>query len=534
MYGQWRKPNIEPTAFGQAMQQSELYDPTTAAVARTFAEEATVGVGTLKADIVAADVTKAERDGSPITEDEYKNSAELYSEGVAWKEGMTRESALVTKEFNDAARKRAQIISDSSTSQAALGFAAGFGAGIFEPKNVVSGLAVGAALGPLAEVGVLGKSLQRAYQMRKTATLGQRAAMGAAEGVVAGVAIEPSSRYSAKILQQDYTMMDSLFNVATSAAFGSLVPVAGAGLKNAAPFMKEKIAKFKGRTMDVVTAEVDLATTQFASGQRVDVGVVEAAEVGSVARKPVADQAGAARDAVKTERGIDILPSEESVKAPEDLTVKSAGVIETSSAINTAQTEWREGLSPRTARDLQEPTSWVLREKDTGKTVMETSNAEAVQKLNTNKYEAVPIIEHLANLNGQTYSKAPDATLKAERVRDAAFGGENLADITARIDEQNAATLAKAQADALDPQNDTLIDYDAIDAADERRAITGVENEAEAEAYFMEAEAEIRQMIDQDILNEADLSEYRSALEELDSRAPVDALETLKLCLTRG
>jgi hypothetical protein len=102
------------------------------------------------------------------------------------------------------------------------------------------------------------------------------------------------------------------------------------------------------------------------------------------------------------------------------------------------------------------------------------------------------------------------------------------------LDTTNAATLAKSQTDALDPTNDTLIDYSAIDAADERRAIMGVENEAEAEIYYEQAEAEIRQMLADDILNEAGLAEYRSALTELESRAPVDALEALKLCFTRG
>lgn len=551
MYGQWRKPNVEPTVFGQAMQQNELYEPKTSAVVGAYVKESTVGVGTLAADSAAADVTRLDRTGTKITEDEYKNNPELYSEGVKWYEGMTSESAAVSKEFNDGVQKRAQLIQDASGGQATLGFIAGFGAGVFEPKNITTGLATAATLGPLAELGVLGGALKRAVQMRKQAiktaseiaepiarkealgaarksSLGFNVKMGAAEGVIGGVAVEPSNRYSAKILQQDYTMMDSLFNVATSAAFGSLVPVAVRGVTAPAPFIKEKMAKFKGRTMDVVAEEVDLATAQFAAGQRVDVSPVEAAEIGIVARKSVAEQVTAVRNAVKAERGIDILPPEEAVTLPPDLTVQTEAVSTPYVA------EWQEGLSPRTIQDLQEPTSWAVREKDTGKTVMETSSADAVQKLNTDKYEAVPIVEHLANLNGQTYSKAADATLKAERVRDAALGGENLEAISSRIDETNAAAFAKSQADAVDPRNDTLIDYDAMDAADERRAIAGVENDVEAEAYYQEAEAEIRQMLADDILNEEDIKEYRKALDALENRKPIDALETLKLCFTRG
>lgn len=43
--------------------------------------------------------------------------------------------------------------------------------------------------------------------------------------------------------------------------------------------------------------------------------------------------------------------------------------------------------------------SWVIREKDGGAVVMETFDKTKVDALNTEKYEAVPIQEHLASLN---------------------------------------------------------------------------------------------------------------------------------------
>lgn len=43
--------------------------------------------------------------------------------------------------------------------------------------------------------------------------------------------------------------------------------------------------------------------------------------------------------------------------------------------------------------------SWVIREKATGKEVMETFDRKKVEALNTEKFEAVPIAEHLASLN---------------------------------------------------------------------------------------------------------------------------------------
>ena len=46
-----------------------------------------------------------------------------------------------------------------------------------------------------------------------------------------------------------------------------------------------------------------------------------------------------------------------------------------------------------------ETASWIIREKATGKIVMETFSAEVIGKINADKYEAVPVLEHLASLN---------------------------------------------------------------------------------------------------------------------------------------
>lgn len=43
--------------------------------------------------------------------------------------------------------------------------------------------------------------------------------------------------------------------------------------------------------------------------------------------------------------------------------------------------------------------SWVIREKATGKVMLETFDRRKVDALNTEKYEAVPIGEYLASLN---------------------------------------------------------------------------------------------------------------------------------------
>ena len=44
--------------------------------------------------------------------------------------------------------------------------------------------------------------------------------------------------------------------------------------------------------------------------------------------------------------------------------------------------------------------SWVIRNKTTGEVLFETFNAKVVAALNTLKYEALPIGQYLASLNG--------------------------------------------------------------------------------------------------------------------------------------
>jgi hypothetical protein len=48
---------------------------------------------------------------------------------------------------------------------------------------------------------------------------------------------------------------------------------------------------------------------------------------------------------------------------------------------------------------LDEPSSWVIRQKDTGKVIAETYDNRLVGRLNTERYEAVPILQYLGELN---------------------------------------------------------------------------------------------------------------------------------------
>lgn len=51
--------------------------------------------------------------------------------------------------------------------------------------------------------------------------------------------------------------------------------------------------------------------------------------------------------------------------------------------------------------DPSKPASWVIRERGTGKVIMETFDQNIVQRLNTQRYEAVPIQVYLGSLNAR-------------------------------------------------------------------------------------------------------------------------------------
>lgn len=88
-----------------------------------------------------------------------------------------------------------------------------------------------------------------------------------------------------------------------------------------------------------------------------------------------------------------------------------------------------ERLIPPT-QSLRETASWVIKDRSTGEAVLELFNPKAVENLNTEKYEAVPIQEYLGSLNAKgrkEHQKLPKvATETIEPANDTPVG-ENAA-----------------------------------------------------------------------------------------------------------
>lgn len=103
------------------------------------------------------------------------------------------------------------------------------------------------------------------------------------------------------------------------------------------------------------------------------------------------------------------------------------------------------------------PASWVIREKGTGKVVMETFDPKKVDALNTAKYEAVPILQHLQELNrsikgGQTPGDLKRGALPAKPFKQRAELENTLRSklghkLVDGLLQRNVITLGEAPAD---------------------------------------------------------------------------------------
>ncbi len=88
--------------------------------------------------------------------------------------------------------------------------------------------------------------------------------------------------------------------------------------------------------------------------------------------------------------------------------------------------------------------SWMIRDKATGKAIMETFDKKKVDALNTEKYEAVPIQQHLAELNAEI--KKPKKTKRSTPERIAMTQGE-----IAKVIEKNFGRSAEIAFDDIAP-----------------------------------------------------------------------------------
>lgn len=270
-------PEPTPSLYGESSQLSNI-KPTTGEVIGAYTEEIFTGEGSLAQDIEASNIRKQERRGISLSQEDWKASPN-YRDGLNWYDGITAESAATLARIEDDRQERSIVMERASGLQTGAGMATSFVAGIFEPKNLASGVA--AAL----VTGGAGMAIPSLGRLIATNTVRGAAIRGGIEGAVAAGAVEYSNIESSKIVQGDYTMADSLLNFGLSTILGAGI---GAGVKKLelrADVGGKTPRAYRPETEELAVKEYDTALAQMVEGQEVDVTAVKAIDNAEKVRK---------------------------------------------------------------------------------------------------------------------------------------------------------------------------------------------------------------------------------------------------------
>lgn len=545
-------------AYGQAGLATEYYQPSTGDVLGAYTQESYKGVGTGYADYMALQVAGQEQSGKALSADEYKASP-YYRDSIPYYRNMTPESAKTLAEYNDEREQNAFIMNKASGMQTAAGFITGFGAGVFEPKNIATGVAASAVLSPLLGwAAPVGSSLRRVLQLKKVAgNYGAKAAIGATEGALGALLAEPTNQYSANILKQDYGMADTMLNIGLGAAFG-------AGFNTVPGFIKEKWNTHKANTPDIVAHEIDTATNQLVLGQKVDVSPVEAGSHLSNKINPIAKLTGG-------EIGENILPENR---------VHSARDYYLNNLQNTTVERAGFGTVQFTGKGWQKLKSGLGMDEDKFKLIPAIKEIIAsgdyqgrtpIDKARTDKIIAFHYFEADVEVAGKilkagvnvgednkgnlfyNLNKNPGELLQNKKLRSdrgIALGPEpiasdadiNLTQNTQEVNldskplsfinnEEAKRVLSKHTQDSLSPENDTALDNTAARTIAEH---TETIKDTNPEADFKDYMDEVRGMKEQGLVSD---KEFESLMDAMDNFNEADLQQIhgdLYACLTRG
>lgn len=271
---------VVPSLAGELNTQARS-EPSVGQVASAYISDIYQGNGSLQQDLSRNDFNNALDTQNSITPDEWKNSPN-YRDGLVYFPGMTDKSAEILAQSHDDTKAREYVMGKASGFQTAAGFGAALGTGIFEPKNIASGVAAGILTEGLGEfVPAFKRVLAIGGELGRYKAL---AARGATEGALAVALTEPSNRESAKIMQKDYTMADTLLNFTMSTV------LSGAGAALHAKYKDYKIAKNEkfatpSEVPEIKAKEFDATLNQMAEGRQVDIEHIQELEKGQVAIK---------------------------------------------------------------------------------------------------------------------------------------------------------------------------------------------------------------------------------------------------------
>lgn len=526
---------------------STLFTPNVSGVESfgAFVEESFQGVGTRHAKMEGIDILQAGRSSEAYSFDDYAKT-DYAKQGVKWYPEINEKSAQLLLERQHKSQARAEIIANSTTGQAALGFAGALAVGTFEPNNMLYGAAGAALVGPfIGEFGPMASSLRRIQQLRQTSQrLGMAeyrtlAGAGAVEGMVSASIMEPSNRYTAKVLQEDYTAADTMWNIATSTLFGSAFAVAPS-------FVRDRLASSPNRAVENTIAEFDTALSQVAAGQKVDVSHVE---LSSLQRELVHVLRNDQRDITNAQKLSDHISEHEarlSVDAP-DL-VASNRVLRT--IMDDYQTTYAEInainefllksndelLDPITADRI----AFLQSELDRANlnSGLRDSIESEIRMLEGGTFDErqIDVVESIRDKESKQMRSKQIKLSKLKRKLDKRMNefmsmSRPFFDLAKKTSDDINSTVNQGLARSMAAENDTAIDINAINSADEVHEKLLASSPDKQLADYMEV---LKTMKNEGLLSDDDMQTLNDAMQSLNEVDLQNGYNVLAGCLIKG
>lgn len=503
-----------------------------------FIESATQGVGTLAADVEEREVRAAQGQGDAYGFDDFAQT-DFAKRGVKWVPGINDKSAGLLLDHLEKTKAREEIIASATTTQAAAGYAAALVAGTFEPKNLAYGVATSAILSPfVGAFAPVASNLKRIHQLRQA---GQRlgateyatlAGTGAVEGLVSAAIMEPSNIHTAKVLQEDYTAADTMWNIATSTLFGSAF--------SAAPsFIKDRFIKKPNKAVDVAIQEFDTAVSQVAAGQKVDVSHVE---LSAIQREMVHVLRNDMRDIPSAQKLSEHIAENESrlnAVAPELVATNRVlrGVIDdyqaTIAEAEVIQAELQQASTDALAPETIQRVTFLERElektdlpaelRQAIESEIETlvpDSAKAVEFAQQNTKQMRAKLNKLSKLQKRIDEKMGEFTAQAKPFFDLAKTASD------NISKELNSRLVKSIA----PENDAALNVEAIKEINEAIETYG----DNPEKKFNETMATLQAMEKEGLISESTMEELNNAINSLNEKDLEEGYKVLAGCLLRG
>lgn len=511
IYGFWQGPSYRPSTrdelFGAALEQpmslgATFWDQAKGGVLESFG----LGTAIRTLSLPPAAQTRRGRETDAeyqarqervkgITEEEYKASP-YYRDGVPWDSGMTEDRAAALATMYDAKRVREYFAEK-------------------RPITAFFGNLAGQATDPINYIPVAGPSVKAAAVARMGVVKGVAATAAldaAANTAIAGLA----TRETRRSFGDDVSWQAMVSEIATAALLGTAFGTVGGLLERRAGLRADALrseAEVKVNTLRA-TQEARIALNEAIGGLANDGEVrLSPNAVAPIERVANEVEGPALRDVpvLPTEKDVTIAGSDIFNEPPQFRSLRddpdARGVTTDLSAVKvqdeifTGEThdeavrsaiarfdeptvekaidadpegalghvERRPVLLPHDS-SLNRTASWVIRDKATKAAVMETFNPKLAERVNTAKYEAVPIGQYLGEINGQP-----------KRVVDASPASP----------EPPPAGRAEADAKVAKPEN-----YKAL--ADQYRV--------DPEAGTFPEEAELRQLAQAGRLSDEDMA----------------------------